>query len=218
MSDNYYTAKLIGSIFTFIIICILSFFKYKSEKKKDKGTHFIHKDNEPAGNNLNINNSFDNEKPNSISTNLNQLPSLYFRAIKYPLWGYLMVAIIIGLLVMAFHFMLGLGTLILLVIVQLFAHKNYLKNLVYIGLTIDDQKIIINKYPPNADQTIPFEGVSKISFEDLYQKDGKGYDQKVGCEMIFWDKEDRIIDAFDVEKFKKSEQVKLAIFKRIGIS
>jgi hypothetical protein len=155
---------------------------------------------------------------NNIVVNSDPLPSLYFKAIKYPLWGYLLAAVITGLIIMAIHFSLGIGILILLIIVQLFAHKSYLKSLVYIGLTIDDQKIIINKYPPNADQIIQFEGVCKISFEDIYQKDGKGFDQKVGCEIIFWNKEDSIIDTFDVEKFKKSEQVKLAIFKRIGIS
>ncbi len=218
MNDSYFIAKLVGLIVGLIIVSIFSFFKYRNEKKKEKGTHLIRKNNEPAGTNVNINNSFNNEKPNSISRNLNKLPGLYFRAIKYPLWGYLMGAIIIGLIIMAIHFMLGVGILILLVIVQLFAHKSYLKSLVYIGLTIDDQKIILNKYPPNPDQIIPFEGVYKISFEDIYQKNGKGYDEKVGCEMIFWNKEDSIIDAFDVEKFKKSEQVKLAIFKRMGIS
>jgi hypothetical protein len=218
MSDSYFIAKIVALIFGLIIISILSFFKYRSEKKKEKGTYLIHKNNERAGTNLNINNSYNNEKPNSISTNLNKLPSLYFRAIKYPLWGYLMGAIIIGLIMMAIHFMLGVGILILLVVLGIFSHNNYIKSLVYIGLTIDDQKIIINKYPPNADQIIQFEGVCKISFEDIYQKDGKGFDQKVGCEIIFWNKEDSIIDTFDVEKFKKSEQVKLAIFKRIGIS
>ena len=203
MDDSYFIAKLVGLIVGLIIVSIFSFFKYKSEKKKEKGTHLIHKNN---------------EKPNSISTNLNKLPSLYFRAIKYPLWGYLMGAIIIGLIIMAIHFMLGVGILILLVVLGIFSHNNYIKSLVYIGLTIDDQKIILNKYPPNADQIIPFEGVYKISFEDIYQKNGKGYDQKVGCEMIFWNKEESIIDAFDVEKFKKSEKLKVAVFERIGIS
>lgn len=218
MDDSYFIAKLVGLIVGLIIVSIFSFFKYRNEKKKEKGTHLIRKNNEPAGTNVNINNSYNNEKPNSISRNLNKLPSLYFRAIKYPLWGYLLTAVIIGLIIMAIHFMLGLGILILLVVLGIFSHNNYIKSLVYIGLTIDHQKIIINKYPPNADQIIPFEGVCKISFEDIYQKNGKGYDQKVGCEMIFWNKEDSVIDAFDVEKFKKSEQVKLAIFKRIGIS
>ena len=119
---------------------------------------------------------------------------------------------------MAIHFFLGLGLLILLVIVQFFSYKKYVKNLIFKGLTIEEQKIIINKYPPNPDQIILLSDVHKITFEDIYQKNRKGFDQKVGCEMVFWDKEDKILDTFDVEKFKKSEQLKVAIFNRVSIS
>ncbi len=119
---------------------------------------------------------------------------------------------------MAIHFSLGIGILILLIIVQLFAHKSYLKSLVYIGLTIEEHKIIINKYPPSQDQIIVLEDVHKITFEDIYQKNRKGFDEKVGCEMIFWNIEESIIDTFDVEKFKNSEKLKATILGRIGIS
>ncbi len=198
MNDDHFVGKLTILILGSIIIFILAYFKSRSEAKKTKGTFVIPKNNE--------------------AVNLKPLPGFYFRAIKHTLWGYLLAAVIVGLIIMAIHFMLGVGILILLVIVQLFAHKSYLKSLIYIGLTIEDQKIIINKYPPNPDQIIPFEGVYKITFEDIYQKNRKGFDEKVGCEMIFWNKEESIIDAFDVEKFKKSEKLKVAVFERIGIS
>ncbi len=203
MSDAYFIAKLVALIFGLIIVFIISYFKGKKEDKKVKGTHIVHENN---------------YKPDSISTNLNKLPHLYFRAIKYTLWGYLLAAIIVSLIVMPIHFLVGLGVLILLVFVQLFSHKKYVKSLIYKGLTIEDQKIIINKYPPHTDQIILFDGIHKITFEDIYQKDRKGFDKKVGCEMIFWNKEDIMIEIFDVEKFKKSEQLKAAIFDRISIS
>ncbi len=214
MSDRYYIIKFVVAFIGLIIFLIVAYFKGKIEDKKEKGTHIVHENDDSIDSKDNIKNN----KPTSISTNLNKLPSLYFRAIKYPLWGYLLIPIISSPILLAIHFMLGLGILILMVVLLIFSHKNYIKSLVYKGLNIQDQKIIINKYPPHTDQIILFDGIHKITFEDIYQKDQKGYDQKVGCEMIFWNKEDSIIDSFDVEKFKKSEQVKLAIFKRIGIS
>lgn len=215
MSDAYLDGKLSLLIIALIIILIVFYISYRKENKKTKGTFLVQKNNSI----LNSNNNFNNTKPTiSSSTNLNKLPSLYFRAIKYTLWGYLLAAIIVGLIVLPIHFLVGLGVLILLVFVQLFSHKKYVKSLIYKGLTIEDQKIIINKYPPNPDQIILFDGIHKITFEDIYQKDRKGFDQKVGCEMIFWNKEDILIDTFDVEKFKKSEQLKAAIFDRISIS
>jgi hypothetical protein len=129
-----------------------------------------------------------------------------------------MAAVIIGLIVMVIHFIVGVGTFILLVVVLFFSHKNYVKGLIYKGLTVEEQKIIINKYPPSQDQIIVLGDVHKITFKDIYEKDGKGFDQKVGCEMIFWNKEDIIIDTFDVEKFKNSEKLKATILGRIGIS
>ena len=214
MNDTYLVGKLSLLIMALIIIVIFSYVSYRKEKKKTKGTFLVQKNN----NDLNSNSSHNNTKTNTVITDLNKLPYLYFRAIKYALWGYLLAAIIVGLIVMALHFFVGLGVLILLVLVQFFAHKQYVKSLIYKGLTIEEQKIIINKYPPNPDQIILLNDVHKITFEDIYQKDRKGFDQKVGCEMVFWSKEDKKIDTFDVEKFKKSEQLKASIFDRISIS
>jgi hypothetical protein len=198
MSDSYFIAKLIAIIVGLIITIILAYFKSRNEAKKTKGTFVVPIKKEVV--------------------NANPLPGLYFRAIKYPLWGYLMVPLIIGLIVMAIHFIVGVGTIILLVVIIIFSHKNYVKGLIYKGLTVDEQKIIINKYPPSQDQIIVLEGVQKITFNDIYEKDSKGFDQKVGCEMIFWNKEESIIDTFDVEKFKNSEKLKATILGRIGIS
>jgi hypothetical protein len=214
MNDTYIDGKLSLVIMALIIILIVYYISYRKENKKTKGTFFVQKNN----NNLNSNRSHNNTKFNTVSKDLNKLPSFYFRAIKYTLWGYLLFAIIVGLIVMALHVFLGLGVLILLVLVLYFAHKNYVKSLIYKGLTIEEQKIIINKYPPNPDQIILLNDVHKITFEDIYQKNGKGFDQKVGCEMVFWSKDDKMIDTFDVEKFKKSEQLKAAIFDRLSIS
>jgi hypothetical protein len=198
MNDDHLAGRLVILIIGAIIIIILAYFKSRSEAKKTKGTFVVPK--------------------NNIVVNSDPLPSLYFKAIKYPLWGYLLAAVITGLIIMAIHFSLGIGILILLIIVQLFAYKSYLKSLVYIGLTIEEHKIIINKYPPSQDQIIVLEGVHKITFEDIYQKNRKGFDEKVGCEMIFWNIDESIIDTFDVEKFKNSEKLKATILGRIGIS
>ncbi len=214
MNDTYFVGKMTIFIMGIVILFIFSYISYRKENKKNKGVFLVQKNND----NLNSNISHNNTKSNTGITNLNKLPSLYFRAIKYTLLSYLLLAIIIGLIIMAIHFFLGLGLLILLVIVQFFSYKKYVKNLIYKGLTIEEQKIIINKYPPNPDQIILLSDVHKITFEDIYQKNRKGFDQKVGCEMVFWDKEDKILDTFDVEKFKKSEQLKVAIFNRISIS
>lgn len=214
MNDTYLVGKLSLLIMALIIILIVFYISYRKENKKTKGTFLVQKNN----NNLNPNISHNNTKSNAVSEDLNKLPCLYFRAIKYTLWGYLLAAILVGLIVMALHFFVGLGVLILSVFVQFFAHKNYIQSLIYKGLTIEEQKIIINKYPPNPDQIILLNDVHKITFEDIYQKDRKGFDRKVGCEIVFWNKEDKMIDTFDIEKFKKSEQLKAAIFDRISIS
>jgi len=198
MSDSYFIAKLVVIIVGLIITIILAYFKSRSEAKKTKGIFVVTENND--------------------TVHSNPSPSLYFRGIKYPLWGYLMAAVIIGLIVMVIHFIVGVGTFIVLVVVLFFSHKNYIKGLIYKGLTVEEQKIIINKYLPSQDQIIVLGDVHKITFKDIYEKDGKGFDQKVGCEMIFWNKEDSIIDTFDVEKFKNSEKLKATILGRIGIS
>ena len=196
MNDEYLDGKLSLLIIALIIILIVFYISYRKENKKAKETFFVQKN----------------------QSKLSKKAGLYFKAIKYSLIIFLTIPFIAGLVLLAVNIYLGLSVFVLLVLLQLFAHKNYVKSLIYKGLTIEEQKIIINKYPPNADQIILFDGVHKITFEDIYQKDRKGFDQKIGCEMIFWNKDDIMIDSFDVEKFKKSEQLKAAIFDRISIS
>ena len=151
--------------------------------------------------------------PDSTHTDLNDIK--YFRAIKYSQLYFTTIETGIGLILMPIHFYIGLGIAILFFFLSFYHHKQYLKTLVYTGINVEQNRIVISRVN-NEKLIINYEQVRKITFKNLYQANQRGVETKVGCEMIFWDDKDEIIDSFDYQKFKKSKLIRELILERVG--